>query len=195
MWVIKLGGSLLQTPELPLWLETLSDSNRIKRCIVPGGGLFADSVRAQQQQLGFSDRTAHQLALLAMTQFAEYCQGQNNGFALAQNPTDLTGIIDSGKTPIMAPHLWPGIEILTPSWSLTSDSIAAWFAAQIDAQGLILIKSIDSVPASHTLDELVKAEIVDPLFPQLAGKLSCPVKILPRHDFSGLNFLLQNSDI
>ena len=45
MWVVKIGGSLLGSPELERWLEVaakFSDGNII---IVPGGGVFANAVR------------------------------------------------------------------------------------------------------------------------------------------------------
>jgi aspartokinase-like uncharacterized kinase len=45
MWVVKLGGSLLGSPELPRWLDTLVKISDGKVLIVPGGGMFADAVR------------------------------------------------------------------------------------------------------------------------------------------------------
>ncbi|HSG93628.1 MAG TPA: uridylate kinase, partial [Methylotenera sp.] len=69
MWVVKLGGSLLGSPELTSWLETLVKISDGKVLIVPGGGMFADAVRQAQEASLINDAVAHHLALLAMDQF------------------------------------------------------------------------------------------------------------------------------
>ena len=63
MWVVKLGGSLAYSPELPHWLSALAHTDAV---IVPGGGPFADTVRDAQQIWRFDDATAHAMALLAI---------------------------------------------------------------------------------------------------------------------------------
>ena len=74
MWVVKLGGSLCeQAPETsPLrdWLDLLVCEGAGRVVIVPGGGKFADAVRGAQAQWCFDDLTAHNMALLAMSQTA-----------------------------------------------------------------------------------------------------------------------------
>ena len=69
MLVVKLGGSLLGSPELAQWLNVLAKFSDGKVVIVPGGGLFANSVREAQQISNVSDAVAHQMALLAMDQY------------------------------------------------------------------------------------------------------------------------------
>src|SRR6185295_16120266 len=66
--VVKLGGSFAFAPELGDWLAAMA------RCtghvvLVPGGGVFADSVRHAQSTMAFDDDAAHHMALLAMEQF------------------------------------------------------------------------------------------------------------------------------
>lgn len=70
MWVIKLGGSLLSSGNLKEWLSIIVEHGAGKLTIVPGGGIFADQVREAQQKWQFDDKTAHQMALLAMEQYA-----------------------------------------------------------------------------------------------------------------------------
>src|SRR5258708_27656818 len=69
MIVLKLGGSLANSGSLPRCLAALAATHR-PAVIVPGGGVFADAARAAQPRLGFSDRTAHHMAILAMEQYA-----------------------------------------------------------------------------------------------------------------------------
>src|SRR3972149_2570085 len=69
MWVVKLGGSLINTCDLPSTLKTLADHGAGNVVIVPGGGVFADQVRYLQKELQIDDTTAHRMALRAMEQF------------------------------------------------------------------------------------------------------------------------------
>jgi len=67
--VIKLGGSFAFSADLRDWIAAIAGCAG-RAVIVPGGGPFADAVRAAQVQMGFDDRTAHRMALLAMEQYA-----------------------------------------------------------------------------------------------------------------------------
>ncbi len=74
MWVVKLGGSLMKSGQLSDWLKQLKKYGPAKVLIVPGGGPFADHIRNAQEHWGFDDKAAHHMALLAMEQYAFYCQ-------------------------------------------------------------------------------------------------------------------------
>jgi 5-(aminomethyl)-3-furanmethanol phosphate kinase len=63
--VIKLGGSFSADPMLKLWLDTIVEHGNGKVVIVPGGGPYADEVRAAQRCWHFDDAIAHRMALLA----------------------------------------------------------------------------------------------------------------------------------
>jgi len=92
MWVVKLGGSLLGSPELPRWLDTLVQVSDGKVVIVPGGGIFADAVREAQKLAHVSDATAHHLALCAMDQFGLLLAGMNPSLVLAMKLFLKTGM-------------------------------------------------------------------------------------------------------
>ena len=66
--VLKLGGSYAFSPFLKNWIDAVKDC---AGCVVlvPGGGPFADAVRAAQPRMGFDDRAAHEMAVLAMDQY------------------------------------------------------------------------------------------------------------------------------
>lgn len=65
---VKLGGSLAGSRDLAAWLEVL-DQFSGPLILVPGGGAFADTVRAMQAKMRFDDEAAHHMALLAMEQY------------------------------------------------------------------------------------------------------------------------------
>ena len=69
MWVVKLGGSLQSFPGLRDWVRLIAEQGGGRVVLVPGGGQFADAVRAAQRTAGFDDRTAHGMALFAMEQY------------------------------------------------------------------------------------------------------------------------------
>lgn len=157
--VVKLGGSLYHSALLPDWLEQLTGLSATQLLlIVPGGGPFADTVRKAQQDHGFSDKTAHQMAINAMRQFAlllnDFCPSAQLLSDL-QQPLPLTGLL------IWLPDDTAMLSADLPqSWQVTSDSLALWLAQQLDAQQLILLKSstisddkISALTASGVLDQ------------------------------------------
>lgn len=70
-YIIKIGGSLYHRPELKRVLAHAAGLVKAPHSavIVPGGGPFADQVRRAQQRWPFADKTAHDMALLAMRQY------------------------------------------------------------------------------------------------------------------------------
>jgi 5-(aminomethyl)-3-furanmethanol phosphate kinase len=107
--------------------------------VVPGGAGFADAVRAHDHRFGLQPRTAHRMAILAMDQF---------GWALADLIPGALRCLDLG------PPRAGGVSVLLPavllaerdplpaSWSVTSDSIAAWVAGAAGAERLVLLKPV-----------------------------------------------------
>jgi aspartokinase-like uncharacterized kinase len=169
MWVLKLGGSLLGAPELARWLEILVKYSDGKVVIVPGGGLFANSVRESQQISNVSDEVAHRLALLAMDQFGILLAGMNPGLVTADSELELAergwqhrGIVWLPSKMVLADRTIP------QNWQVTSDSLSAWLADKIGAEQLILVKSRPLIgyqkEASAALKHLVKDEVIDSQF-------------------------------
>src|SRR2546426_2358433 len=82
--VIKLGGSFAFSADLGDWIAAIAAcAGRV--VIVPGGGPFADVVRAAQVQMGFDDRAAHRMALLAMAQYGCAIKSRNEALTLADS--------------------------------------------------------------------------------------------------------------
>src|SRR5262245_51683374 len=82
--VIKLGGSFAFSADLADWIAAIAGcAGRV--VIVPGGGPFADAVRAAQAQMGFDDCAAHRMALLAMEQYGCAIKSRDEALSLADS--------------------------------------------------------------------------------------------------------------
>ena len=109
--------------------------------LVPGGGPFADAVRAAQQAIGFDDPTAHRMALLAMNQFAAALASLASRLVPAYDFLSIRTALTADRVPVWCP--WPmlcGTPDIPESWDVTSDSLALWLAARLDAARLVLVK-------------------------------------------------------
>lgn len=141
--VIKLGGSLMCSSELPFWLESIeSAAKNTDIVIVPGGGEFADSVRSLQKTYQFDDLVAHRMALLAMCQYGYLLTGLNPQLKIVHN-IEILGSYLGKKLPL----LWLPMALIddnseiSANWDFTSDSISLWLATKLTAQKLIIVKS------------------------------------------------------
>jgi aspartokinase-like uncharacterized kinase len=166
MIVVKIGGSLYDSPELEDWMRALTNYSKQETIvIVPGGGPFCDQVRHAQQHHNLHDKSAHHMAILAMKQF---------GLLLADIAP--TCHILNTLTPTPPPlSIWlPDDSILleptlSHNWTITSDSIALWLAAKLGAKQLILVKSAPTNTASIT--QLTIDTIIDTGFQTLFNNI------------------------
>jgi dihydroneopterin aldolase len=162
--VVKLGGSFAFSPHLKDWLDAIATcAGHV--VLVPGGGPFADAVRAAQRDMGFDDRAAHRMALLAMEQYA----GALANFCAQMLPADSTAAIRRAlrerKVPVWCPaRMVLAAEDVPWSWDATSDSLAAWLAGRLGAKRVLLVKQIRPAGASLNMQDFAAQELVDPLF-------------------------------
>ncbi len=144
-WVVKLGGSLGDSPRLTPWLSALA--HPAARCIVvPGGGRFANAVRAAQADWGIPDDAAHAMALLAMAQYGLALHARAPALAVARGLGGLEQTESVGSRlwlPELADQLALDMEGLPRDWSLSSDSLALWLANRLGADALVLVKSLE----------------------------------------------------
>lgn len=184
MLIIKLGGSLLESASLSLCLDTVDRKYRNRPvAIVPGGGAFADQVRAAQKQWRFDNNTAHRMALLAMQQMALLFRGLKPHFVIASSSADVRSLAAEGKTVIWSPSIAEldnaGIQA---KWDVTSDSLAAWLANELLADELILVKSA-FVTQNHSLAELTKQGFIDKAFCSYAAHSAYKITIINHESF------------
>lgn len=169
--VVKIGGSLFDTPaieQLPKWLELQPPMTNL---LVVGGGNTVDQIRELQTVEGFSDVEAHWRSITAMQATAlkvakrfrkighdvpVLTYTKNTTFAKQDSLT----ILDVGE------FLRCDSEAILPQdWTVTSDSIAAKIAATAQAVELVLLKST-LPPTTATVSSLSSDGIVDEHFPQ-----------------------------
>ncbi len=165
MWVVKIGGSLLGSPELERWLEILvkySDGNII---IVPGGGVFADAVREAQKLTKISDACAHKLAVLAMDQFGLLLANMNPLLATARTECEIDERTWQHRAIVWLPsHMVFADDSIPQSWDVTSDSLAAWLAKKLNAKQLVLVKSDKPSASQLCLKRMTIDGVVDEAF-------------------------------
>jgi dihydroneopterin aldolase len=166
--VAKLGGSLSASPSLRGWLAALERYPH-RLTLAPGGGPFADAVRAAQSRMGFSDVAAHEMALMAMEQYAVALADIEPGLVAVETPAEAEAAHRRGAIAIWRPvAMTRAAHQIPKSWDITSDSLAAWYARETGANALLLIKSVDA----RRGDDLVGRAIVDPCFAQYARGLT-----------------------
>jgi aspartokinase-like uncharacterized kinase len=174
MWVIKVGGSLAAGATLRDWLACIAADERQRWLLVPGGGPYADAVREQQRIWHFNDADAHDMALQAMALYARQLHALVPALPVLASPLDFASRAGHAIW-LPAAGACSFLKTLPENWSTTSDSIALCLAQQLNAEGLVLLKSSPApvVPAFAT--RLALASYLDPLFPQLLRAQSLPV--------------------
>jgi aspartokinase-like uncharacterized kinase len=184
--VIKVGGSLLESPGLPqrlrTWLSAYVAAHPDRHLVlIAGGGKWVDSVRAINAETVLDTERTHWICVAIMDITA--------GLVAAMLP-ELRVVASSYE--LESRRREPGITVLQPGdflaneeprcggtrlscdWSVTSDAIAGRLAVVLSAEELVLIKSVGP-PDLHGnvpwLDELATRGYVDAFLPKLAGEL------------------------
>ena len=163
MTVIKLGGSLIHRGRaLIRELVEYEDSTRQTIVVVPGGSIFADTVR----KVDASQEAAHWMAVLAMEQYGNYL-ADGTGAKL----TDTLKINKNGTFILLPYDLLKKKDELPHSWDVTSDTIAAWVALQLGAR-FIKVTDVDGIYLKGVFQKELNAS-------ELIGKETCVDGELP----------------
>ena len=179
--VVKLGGSFAHHPRLRDIVRAL-ERGAGHAVIVPGGGAFADAVRREQKRIGFNDRAAHRMALLAMAEFGYALASLSPMLEPAANRAAIGRALAAGQAPVWLPlDILAGRGDLPETWDLTSDSLALWLSARLQAERMIFLKR-GKLARSAALAELVSAGVLDPLAPRFLAGTSAEAWLCgPRH--------------
>src|SRR4051812_10301733 len=162
--VLKLGGSYAFSPFLKNWIDAIADC---AGCVVlvPGGGPFADAVRAAQPRMGFDDRAAHEMAVLAMDQYG--CALAHLGVHLrrAASAAAIWNVLRAGGVPVWSPiQMVRGERDIPWCWDVTSDSLAAWLAGRLGAKRVVLVKHAEVAAGPLRAEDLVAGGNFHPAF-------------------------------
>jgi len=163
--IVKIGGSHYSGPYIRDWLAAIA-AEAGAMVIVPGGGPFANAVRSAQASMGYDDGAAHAMALMAMAQFGRALQSLNPALRLVASRSAISRTLRDGKVPVWSPEPMARAAALPETWELTSDSLAAWLAGELNALHLLLVKHGHFEPAAVGVDHLVSRGVLDSLFPR-----------------------------
>jgi 5-(aminomethyl)-3-furanmethanol phosphate kinase len=156
--VAKVGGGLLRDEGLEGLHRACAEVSELatKRpvLVVPGGGPFADAVRAVDEQVGLTDGVAHVLALRAMDQLGAILAPL---LPAAEPLSDLVAPRALGLLAV-APA-FAGRPEVPESWAVTSDSLAVLAAGAIGADEAVLLKPVAGVVARWPSDDPPLAEL------------------------------------
>ncbi len=190
--MVKLGGSLLSRPALKDYLALALCKGQGQVVIVPGGGVFAEQVRLTQKQCLYDDKTAHDMAILAMQQMALLFRGLCPELEIVYKLSAIVPALQHKKVVVWAPLVEElNAAGIVASWDITSDSLAAWLAIQLYAQRLVLVKSID-IAEGATLEELSHSGVIDKGFMRLLENKALMIDCISYKKLSLLATYLEN---
>ena len=173
--VVKLGGSLLEWPELGSRLQAwLAVQPRAANVLIVGGGALVDKLRELDAAHKLPAAASHLLAIRAMTVTAALVA------ELLPRARLIEAIEQLDRSELASWQIldvWRFLRLdqaspdpLPASWDVTSDSIAARVALALEADELVLLKS--ALPAGpENLESLARAGYVDAYFPRAAQSL------------------------
>ncbi len=144
--VVKIGGGLLRDDGLAGLRRACADVSDIATgrpvLVVPGGGPFAEAVRAVDAQVGLADEVAHELALQAMDQLGVLLRRLMPAAEL------LSGlVVPRALGVVQAASAFEDRPEVPKSWAVTSDSLSVLAAAAIGAEEAVLLKPVAGVLA------------------------------------------------
>lgn len=151
--VVKVGGALsgVRGALRAVGSALAEAADAIPLVVLPGGGPFADAVRAFDHRAGLSPDAAHWMAILGMDQFAHALLDVIPGGELVLSEQEVMDAIGRHRIPVLAPYRWlRAADPLPHAWEVTSDSLAAYLAGVMGAKRLILLKPVDGTVESLT---------------------------------------------
>lgn len=191
MWVVKLGGSLANSEELPHWLDVIATAGAGKVVVVPGGGPWADEVREAQKREGFDDRVAHRKALRAMEQYGRIFAATRPGFFPAHSVVAIHEVLKKMQVPVWMPYeMIVADPLILENWDVTSDSLGAWLTDKLDASALLLVKSVAMDEPQPNIEEMARRGWVDSCFPQLTSNARFQIRVFGRGEYEAARQIL-----
>lgn len=143
--VVKVGGSLATRPEESRRLgESIAEAaGQVPLVVVPGGGPFAEQVRAFDRTHRLSPDSAHWMAILGMDQYAFALSDVIPESRIVEDRAGMQLAHAEGEVPVLAPSRWlRATDELPHTWDVTSDSLAAYLATLLGADQLVMVKPV-----------------------------------------------------
>lgn len=153
--VVKVGGGLLRHEGMDGLRRACAEVTELAAAqpilVVPGGGPFADAVRALDAQVGLDDGVAHRMALQAMDQL-----GVLLASLLPEHELLRALVAPRSLGLLVAAPAFGGRSDIPESWDVTSDSLAVLAAAAIGAEEAILLKPVDGAGVDAYMAEAMR---------------------------------------
>lgn len=172
--LLKVGGGLAADPTLlaDIGAAIAERARKARFVVVPGGGPFADQVRAFDRQYGLTATAAHWMAILGMDQYAWALADRIASSVVVDDRPGVLAAHDAGRVPVLAPSRWlRAADELPHHWDVTSDALAAYLATLLGADALWFLKP---VPGGR--------ELLDPWFDR-ALPAGLPWRVLGAREF------------
>ena len=179
--VVKVGGSLFDSPDLGTRLRYWLDALQTRRVVlVSGGGAAVDLVRQADTLDRLGEERCHWLALRAMQFTAHLLAARLPGGQVMNDIADREAAWERGQTPILDLYAFAIADEARPghtahNWIVTSDALAARVAMVADIPELVLLKSC---PLEEGWDwaEAARQGVVDAAFPGIMASAARRLK-------------------
>lgn len=148
-YVIKLGGSLISDINLANKLaQSLAEVAKEKRIVIfPGGGPIDNYIESVDKEFTLNEITHHQACARAQDQTGLIFANFNlDVYETTDNFAGVKEILNKGKIPVLLPSTL--IFLLDPfekSWSISSDSMGAYFSFLLEADKYIILTDVDGI--------------------------------------------------
>lgn len=192
MWIVKLAGSLAEEPAISEWLSELVNLGGGRVVIVPGRWGSAAFVRELQLSWQFDDLSAYNMMVLARAQYGVFMNGLAPDLIPAVTADEIRSVLHRGGVAVWMP--FPLLRQEADEMAdvdLSSDCVAAWLAAHLNAERLVLVKSrpfrSDATLAQHLHDG-----VLDERFGRYLSTAACPVDLVQKDDIDRMRALLLN---
>jgi aspartokinase-like uncharacterized kinase len=177
--VVKVGGSLLDMPDLPERLRSwLAAQPRAHNVIVAGGGPLVEQVRVWHRETGLDETAAHWMCVDLLTVTAHLLHSWLPEIPLIEDDRLLCQRVGEDGATIFGPAPWmrhsePGLpgRWLPTSWDTTSDSIAGRLSVALRADEFVLLKSDLPRQRSPELSALAAVGYIDTILAQMSHEL------------------------
>ena len=126
---------------MKIWIKFITNHFKGRAIIIPGGGLFADHIRAVQKDYKFENDIAHDMALYSMSQMGLLISSIDRiNLHFCNTKHEISKVIEDNKVPIIGSFdfLKTKIGSSNKNWSITSDSIALLVSEELQLNTLLI---------------------------------------------------------
>lgn len=166
---VKVGGSLLArgVAGFSALARALDEVARTRRVVAfPGGGPIDGYIEELDRELAFAPVVHHHLCARAQDQTGLILASLGPNAGVFTVPLEARPLLDAGRLAVMLPmRLIVDLDVFEQSWEITSDTMAAWFAALFEAERFAILTDVDGVrppgePAGPPVPVVAASELV-----------------------------------